>query len=292
MSALRIPVLGIILLFTVQISAKEMIYEKLDQLFYDQVKKLESGNLEERIQAADYLRFVSSKLAVRPLLKALKGNVNVPKAEENSPTLKFTIAQALGVMESDIAGPGMIEEFKKIAATIQESDNPTYSSPEGYNLVIAGGELIRNIGLLPYTKENQEAIVNALNHQNYYIRASAADGLKNLNRKENLSQLNSAIDKEKNPFAKVAILNAIVFINRIANQKFYDLCAFLKDESPLVRYRTSMAVGEVDLKAGEYSLREALLVEHDQLVREQIKKDLASVTGFKMPASSPIIFKE
>ncbi|MGJ4786966.1 HEAT repeat domain-containing protein [Leptospira koniambonensis] len=292
MSTLRILVLGIILSLTTQISAKEQIYEKLDQLFYDQVKKLESGNLEERIQAADYLKFVSSKLAVRPLLKALKGNPNVPKSEENSPTLKFTIAQALGAMESDIAGPGMLEEFKKISAIVQEGDYPAFSSPEGYNLVIAAGELIRNVGLLPYTKENQEAIVNALNHPNFYVRASAADGLKNLNRKETLSQLNSAIDKEKNPFSKVAILNAIVFINRIANQKFYDLCAFLKDESPMVRYRASIAVGEVDLKAGEYSLREALLIEHDQMVREQIKKDLASVTGFKMPANLPLFLKD
>ncbi|PJZ78566.1 HEAT repeat domain-containing protein [Leptospira neocaledonica] len=286
MSTVRILVLGIILSLTAQLSAKEQIYEKLDQLFYDQVKKLESGNLEERIQAADYLRFVSSKLAVRPLLKALKGNPNVPKSEENSPTLKFTIAQALGAMESDVAGPGMLEEFKKISAVVQEGDYPSFSSPEGYNTVIAAGEIIRNVGLLPYTKENQEAIVNALNHPNFYVRASAADGLKNLNRKDVLSQLNSAIDKEKNPFAKVAILNAIVFINRIANQKFYDMCAFLKDESPLVRYRASIAVGEVDLKAGEYSLREALLIEHDKMVREQIKKDLASVTGFKMPANT------
>lgn len=292
MSTVRILILGIIFSLTTQISAKEQIYEKLDQLFYDQVDKLQSGNLEERIQAADYLKFVSSKLAVRPLLKALKGNPNVPKSEENSPTLKFTIAQALGAMESDIAGPGMLEEFKKISATVQEGDYPAFSSPEGYNTVIAAGEIIRSVGLLPYTKENQEAIVNALNHPNFYVRASAADGLKNLNRKEALSQLNSAIDKEKNPFAKVAILNAIVYINRIANQKFYDMCAFLKDESPLVRYRASIAVGEVDLKAGEYSLREALLIEHDKMVREQIKKDLASVTGFKMPANLPLFLKD
>lgn len=292
MSTVRILVLGIILSLTTQLSAKEQIYEKLDQLFYDQVDKLQSGNLEERIQAADYLKFVSSKLAVRPLLKALKGNPNVPKSEENSPTLKFTIAQALGAMESDVAGPGMLEEFKKVSATVQENDYPTFSSPEGYNMVIAAGEIIRSVGLLPYTKENQEAIVNALNHPNFYVRASAADGLKNLNRKDVLSQLNSAIDKEKNPFAKVAILNAIVYINRIANQKFYDMCAFLKDESPLVRYRASIAVGEVDLKAGEYSLREALLIEHDKMVREQIKKDLASVTGFKMPANLPLFLKD
>ncbi len=291
MSVQRILSLGIILLFAVNVSAKEMIYDKLDQLFFDQVKKLESGTLEERIQAADYLKFVTSKLAIRPLLKALRGNPNVPKSEENSPTLKFVVAQALGAMESDIAGPGMLEEFKRSSALVQENDVPIFSAPDGYNLVISTGEVIRSIGLLPYSKESQEVITAALGHPNYYIRASAADGLKNLNRKDSLSPLNAAIDKEKNPFAKVAILNAIVFINRIANQKFYDLCAFLKDNSPMVRYRTSMAVGEVDLKAGEYSLREALLIEHDPQVREQIKKDLASVTGFKMPANS-LLFRD
>lgn len=291
MSILRIFSLGIILIFAGNLSAKEMIHEKLDQLFFDQIKKLESGTLEERIQAADYLKFVTSKLAVRPLLKALKGNPIVPKSEENSPTLKFVVAQALGAMESDIAGPVMVEEFKRASAAVQEADVPSFSAPEGYNSVISTGELIRNVGLLPYSKENQDAIISGLNHPNFYVRASAADGLKNLNRKDSLSQLNAAIEKEKNPFAKVAILNAIVFLNRIANQKFHDLCAFLKDESPMVRYRASMAVGEVDLKAGEFSLREALLIEHDPIVREQIKKDLANVTGFKMPQNS-LLFRD
>ncbi|TGK07590.1 HEAT repeat domain-containing protein [Leptospira semungkisensis] len=292
MSILRILSLGIISVFAFNLSAKEMIHEKLDQLFYDQVRKLDSGSLEEKIQAADYLKFVTSKLAVRPLLKALKGNPNVPKSDENSPSLKFVIAQALGAMESEISGPPMVDEIKRASALVQENDQPTFSAPDGYNLVISTGELLRNVGLLPYTKENQDAIIAGLSHSNFYIRASAADGLKNLNRKDTLSQLNSAIDKEKNPYAKVAILNAIVYINRIANQKFHDLCSFLKDESPMVRYRASMAVGEVDLKAGEYSLREALLIEHDQIVREQIKKDLANVTGFKMPANTPFYFRE
>ncbi|EPG73903.1 hypothetical protein LEP1GSC058_2870 [Leptospira fainei serovar Hurstbridge str. BUT 6] len=278
--------LGIFLLVSSAVSAKEPIHDKLDKLFFEQVHNLESGTLEEKIQAADYLKFVKSKLAVRPLLNALKGNPKVPKSEENSPTLKFAVAQALGAMESDIAAPGLMDEFKRISPLVQEMDIPSFSSPEGYNLTISVGEVLRSIGLLPYLKESEDTIVSGLSHPNFYVRASAADGLKNLNRKETLTQLNAALDKEKNSFAKVAILNAIVSINRIANQRFYDLCSFLKDESPMVRYRASMAVGEVDLKAGEFSLREALLVEHEPIVREQIKKDLANVIGFKMPATS------
>lgn len=288
MSAFRFSSLFfcVILLISNSVSAKEPIHEKLDRLFFEQVRNLESGTLEEKIQAAEYLKFVKSKLAVRPLLGALKGNPKVPKSEENSPSLKFAIAQALGAMELDMAAPGLVEEFKRMSPLVQESDLPNFSAAEGYNLTISVGEVVRNLGLLPYSKENEDTIITGLSHPNFYIRAAAADGLKNQKRKESLAQLNSALEKEKNSFVKVAILNAIVSNNRIANQKFYDLCAFLKDESPMVRYRTSVAVGEVDLKAGEFSLREALLIEHEPIVREQIKKDLANVIGFKMPATS------
>ncbi|ENO73835.1 hypothetical protein LEP1GSC012_1763 [Leptospira interrogans serovar Valbuzzi str. Valbuzzi] len=52
-----------------------------------------------------------------------------------------------------------------------------------------------------------------------------------------------------------------------------------------------MALGEVDLKAAEFYLRQALLVEDKQNVRDQIRKDLASVLGFKLPTIS-VIFAE
>ncbi|PJZ69761.1 hypothetical protein CH373_11010 [Leptospira perolatii] len=287
MSALtRLFAILLLLLISTGIIAKEPIQEKQDQLFFEQVRRLETGTLEERIQAADYLKFVRSKLAVHPLLKALKGNPRVPKSDENFPTLKFVIAQALGAMEQEFTAQPMLEEYRRLETQILENEVPTFSSPDGYNMVIAVGELLRSVGSLPYDKTSADTISNALGHPNFYIRASAADGLKNQNKKDSLPALNAALDKEKNSFAKVSMLNAIVSINRIADKRFYELCDFLKDESSMVRYRASMALGEIDLKAGEMSLRQALLVEHIPMVREQIRKDLALVTGFKLPATT------
>ncbi|MBE8415418.1 HEAT repeat domain-containing protein, partial [Leptospira borgpetersenii] len=165
------------------------------------------------------------------------------------------------------------------------------TSKEDYTMVMAAGEILRTIGSYPYAKESEDVLVNALSHPNYYIRASAADGLKYMNRKETVNFLVSTLEKEKNDFTKAAILNSIVHIMRVADKSFYALCDMLKSESPSVRYRASMALGEVDLKAAEFYLRQALLVEDKQNVRDQIRKDLATVLGFKLPTIS-VIFAE
>ncbi|ASV12121.1 MULTISPECIES: HEAT repeat domain-containing protein [Leptospira] len=265
--------------------------EYADRVYFEQVRKLESGSYEEKLDAADYLKFVSNKLAVRPLLNALRGNPKIPKSLENHPYLKFTVAQALSVIDLEVAIKPTIEEYKKLEPTIQEKDEPYFTSKEDYTMVMAAGEILRTIGSYPYAKESEDVLVNALGHSNYYIRASAADGLKHMNRKETVNFLVSTLEKEKNDFTKAAILNSIVHILRVADKNFYALCDMLKSENPSVRYRTSMALGEVDLKAAEFYLRQALLVEDKQNVRDQIRKDLATVLGFKLPTIS-VIFAE
>ncbi|WP_061220813.1 HEAT repeat domain-containing protein [Leptospira borgpetersenii] len=265
--------------------------EYADRIYFEQVRKLESGSYEEKLDAADYLKFVSNKLAVHPLLNALRGNPKVPKSLENHPYLKFTIAQALSVIDLEVAIKPTIEEYKRLEPTIQEKDEPYFTSKEDYTMVMAAGEILRTIGSYPYAKESEDVLVNALSHPNYYIRASAADGLKYMNRKETVNFLVSTLEKEKNDFTKAAILNSIVHIMRVADKSFYALCDMLKSESPSVRYRASMALGEVDLKAAEFYLRQALLVEDKQNVRDQIRKDLATVLGFKLPTIS-VIFAE
>ncbi|MGJ4752585.1 HEAT repeat domain-containing protein [Leptospira kmetyi] len=260
--------------------------EYADRAYFEQIRKLESGSYEEKVDAADYLKFVSNKLAVRPLLNALRGNPKTPKSLENHPYLKFTVAQALSMMDQEIAIKPTIEEYKKIEPTIQEKDEPYFTSKDDYTMVIAAGEILRTIGSYPYAKESEDVLVNALSHPNFYIRASAADGLKYMNRKETVNFLVSTLEKEKNDFTKAAILNSIVHIMRVADKSFYNLCDMLKSENPSVRYRVSMALGEVDLKAAEFYLRQALLVEDKQNVRDQIRKDLATVLGFKLPTIS------
>ncbi|XDD49835.1 HEAT repeat domain-containing protein [Leptospira sp. WS92.C1] len=264
--------------------------EYADRVYFEQIQKLETGSYEERVDAADYLKFVSNKLAVRPLLNALRGN-KIPKSMENHPYLKFTIAQALAVMDQDVAIKPTIEEYKKLESTILETDSPYFTSRDDYNMVIAVGEILRTIGSYPYAKESEDVLVSALSHPNYYIRASAADGLKNMNRKETVNFLALTLEKEKNDFTKAAILNSIVHILKVADKSFYNLCDMLKSENASVRYRVSMALGEVDLKAAEFYLRQALLVEDKRYVRDQIRKDLAIVLGFKLPTIS-VIFAE
>ncbi|RHX88238.1 HEAT repeat domain-containing protein [Leptospira stimsonii] len=273
---------------TASLFSSDKAMEYADKAYFEQIRKLESGSYEEKVDAADYLKFVSNKLAVRPLLNALKGNPKVPKSLENHPYLKYTIAQALSVMDQESAIKPTIEEYKKIEPTITEKDEPYFTNKDDYTMVIAAGEILRTIGSYPYAKESEDVLVNALGHPNYYIRASAADGLKYMNRKETVNFLVSTLEKEKNDFTRAAILNSIVRILKVADKNFYVLCDMLKSESPMVRYRVSMALGEVDLKAAEFYLREALLVEDKQTVRDQIRKDLGTVLGFKLPSISVI----
>ncbi|WP_061248925.1 HEAT repeat domain-containing protein [Leptospira alstonii] len=281
-----------IILFSFGVSplfSSDKAVEYADRAYFEQIRKLESGSYEEKLDAADYLKFVSNKLAVRPLLNALRGNPKVPKSLENHPYLKFTVAQALSVIDLEVAIKPTIEEYKKLESTIQEKDEPFFTSKEDYTMVIAVGEILRTIGCYPYAKESEDVLISALSHPNYYIRASAADGLKYMNRKETVNFLVSTLEKEKNDFTKAALLNSIVNIMRVADKSFYTLCDMLKSDSASVRYRVSMALGEVDLKAAEYYLRQALLVEDKQHVRDQIRKDLASVLGFKLPTISVIL---
>ncbi|AOP35353.1 hypothetical protein A0128_16800 [Leptospira tipperaryensis] len=271
---------------TASLFSSDKAVEYADRAYFEQIRKLESGSYEEKVDAADYLKFVSNKLAVRPLLNALKGNPKVPKSLENHPYLKYTVAQALSVMDQEVAVKPTIEEYKKLEPTITEKDEPYFTTKEDYTMVIAAGEILRTIGSYPYAKESEDVLINALSHPNYYIRASAADGLKYMSRRETVNFLVSTLEKEKNDFTRAALLNSIVNILKVADKNFYTLCDMLKSESPSVRYRVSMALGEVDLKAAEFYLRQALLVEDKQSVRDQIRKDLGSVLGFKLPSIS------
>ncbi|TGL77056.1 HEAT repeat domain-containing protein [Leptospira yasudae] len=278
-------------IFTLPLFSSDKAVEYADRAYFEQIRKLETGSYEEKVDAADYLKFVNNRLAVRPLLNALRGNPKSPKSLENHPYLKFTVAQALAVMDQEVAIKPTIEEYKKLEPTILEKDEPYFTSKDDYTMVIAVGEILRTIGSYPYAKESEDVLVNALSHPNYYIRASAADGLKYMNRKETVNFLVSTLEKEKNDFTKAALLNSIVNIMKVADKSFYSLCDMLKSENPSVRYRVSMALGEVDLKAAEFYLRQALLIEDKQNVRDQIRKDLSTVLGFKLPTIS-VIFAE
>ena len=262
-------------------------YDRNNDLFQKNVAILWYGSIEERVKAIDTLRFIRSKRAIRPLIAALKGNPLIPNSDENSPLLKFQAAKAIAFMGQDLAIKPVIEVFKLNEKSISEDDTPSFSEGNEYKLVMALGEMLRTLGELELTKESLELLKTTLNHKNYYLRASAADGIKLSKNKEAMDTMKSLITNEKNEYTRSALLHAIISLEKNADQYFKLFLDLLKSEDPQVRRRTSIGLGELDIKMAEIVLKKALLIEDDAIVRQQIKKDLSILTGFKIPEIVP-----
>lgn len=274
-----------ILFALVSINADEQYYinNKSDKVYYEYVQMLLFGDLDERVYAADNLRFIRSKRAVRPLMEVMKGKPEYPNAPENSPYLKFTVAQALAALRQEIAIKPIIDEYNIIEKIIDPNSLLNFANPTDYKMEMAAGEMLRSIAVLGYTPESETVINNALNHKHYYVRSSAADAMSILKRKESIAKLTAALATEKNDYTRTSILTAIVSIEKSIDDNFRQLTAMLKNEDPNVRYRASQGLGTVDLKAAELELRKALLIEEVAKVRDQLKKDLAIITSFDVP---------
>ncbi|MBE7412838.1 MAG: HEAT repeat domain-containing protein [Leptospiraceae bacterium] len=278
-----------ILLFLLQTSAiysdstglspKELYFQK-------QINDLQFGYLEERLEAVTNLRIFKNILAVRSLISVLKGD-NVPNSVVNTPILKYYISKTLAGMGQDIAIKPIMDEYKKYESTINENDKPFLDEKTEYSLLMALGEMLRSLGELPYTVDSYNLIKSALTHKNYYIRASAADSIKRANRKEGIEILISALQNEKSEYPKVAILNAILALEKNSGKYFLQLMSLLKSSDPNVRYRASVGIGELDIKAAEPFLKDAILVEDVANVRLQMKKDLEIVRSFRLPDTLP-----
>lgn len=287
---LRILFLLAIIPFTFIFAEDFTINPKSDPEFFEQIQKLQFGSIEERVVAADRLRFIRSKKAIRPLCNVLRGNPDRPLTGENSPYLKFTIAQTLAAIGHPAATTCIIEEFKNLEKQVKKEDEPEYTDPMLYKTVNAAGELLRALGRLPYNKTIQDTLTNALKHTNYYIRASAGDGLKFADQKENIASLVSALQDETRSYARTSILNAIVSLQHLANQYFFELTEQLADKDPVVRFRAAEALGEVNMREGELYLQKALAIEENATVRDEMQEDLQIVKAFKSPPPA-MIFK-
>ena len=261
------------------------INNKSDQDYYEFINLLAFGNKEERVYAAENLRYITSKKAVRPLIQAMKGNPDFPNAPENAPIIKFTIAQTLANMGQELAVKPLIEEYKKLEVKLDENAKLNFSSSLEYTDVMAAGEMLRAIGRLGNSEEIENTLNSALSHKNYYIRSSAADGMREMNKKSSIEKLKASLSQEKNDYAKTAILTAIVSINLSIDENFKALTEMLKNEDSSVRYRTSQGLGEIDLKVAEIYLKQALLIEEEPTVREQLKRDLKSIQSIEVNAS-------
>ncbi|MCC6275986.1 MAG: HEAT repeat domain-containing protein [Leptospiraceae bacterium] len=254
--------------------------------FQEQINDLLFGYLEERLEAVANLRIFKNVLAVRSLITVLRGD-NFPNSVVNTPILKYAISQTLASMGQDIAIKPIMEEYKEYESTITENDKPFLDEKTEYSLLMALGEMLRSLGALPYSAESYDLIKTALTHKNYYIRASAADSLKRVNRREGIEILVGALPNEKSEYAKAAILNALLALEKSSGNYFSQLMALLKSSDSNVRYRTSVGIGELDIKAAEPYLKDAILIEDDANVRVQMKKDLVTVRSFRIPDIMP-----
>lgn len=226
--------------------------------------------------------------------------------EHNAPLLKFFVARAIAEIGDPSGIDPLVEVYNRYAKTIKDpyrftdpvkaaEFQPTFREPADYKMVLAVGEMLRSIGsllhTLPTKKEMfdtaEKVLKNAMTHDNYYIRSSAADGLRNFDRTETIPWLEAALEKEKNDYAKVAYLSAIVSISIAETDHYLDLISYLKNVDPMVRYRASRGVGASKIQSAETFLEQALMIEENWLVRDRMRKDIESVKSFKYPQFTP-----
>lgn len=313
---LNVIVLFCMLVFSGSLFAVETIPYKdvSDQFYKEQSQKMQYGSLEEKVIAIEKLKQVKSKRALRPLILVLRGwqtstaptkgaskladddntPVNVDISDNNHPLIKFAAAQAIAAINHENGVKPLGEVYKALAPKIKAKDKPIYARAEDMPLVVATGEILRALGhLLEDTDEPSadekasdtaklckgafDVLGEALKHENYYIRSAAAEGLKNSRKKSAIPLIDAALKDEKDKYARVSLIAAIVTISRVESAKFKELLKALKDEDYRVRMRASIGIGEAGLASAEVALRQAIMVEDSVTVREQMKQDLSTI---------------
>lgn len=262
--------------------------------------KLLYGEPYEVATAAEELAFIRNPNAVRVLQEALVGSPNFPDSPRHTPIVKFHTARALGFIGRKEAAKALILEYNKYQDKIEENkkpsprpfgyiamgnsiDSPYFYHQNDYTIVLAVGEMLRALGRLEYTPEAETTLKDALKHKNFYIRASAADGLRLLEKVENLGVLKEAVGGETDDYAKASMLGAICTLERGATESFQQLTEMLKSDQPMARMKASFYLGEIELRLAEVPLQKAMEVEDDPIVYEQMRKDFKKVMSFKYP---------
>jgi HEAT repeat protein len=301
MKKLQILALTLLAVFSLQ-SAEEGYYvpepnlRKLNHL----TSQLLYGEPEEAANAAEELMFLNSRRAVRALVQGLTGPNNFPGSPRNTALVKFHAARSLGFLGSPYAAKFIIDEYQKIQADIGEfkqSDvrplahfatgdsmtSPYFFLKNDYTFVLAAGEMLRALGRLEYVPEAETTLKDALKHKNSYIRASAADGLRLMDRVENLGPLKEVVDSETDDYAKASLLGAICTMERGATESFYKLTEMLKSDKSMARMKASYYLGQIELRLAEVPMQRALEIEDDPIVYGQMKADFKKIMSFKYP---------
>ncbi len=308
----------IILLFTLiffcnSIFALEtVVYKEGDDAFFKkQIELLSYGTVEQKISAIYNLRAVRAKRALRPFVLALKGIssltskqtknhtqeinpdggyafVNFEIKQNNKPIIKYLAAQGLAEIRYDVAIQPLIDTYKELNTFAEKNKNQRvfYEYFEEMPEIVAQGEVLRAIGTLLSDHESKEAseIINqALNHEHYYIRASAAEALANTDSDTAIPTLDASVGKEKNDYAKACMHASIVDIRKTNTKHFFELIKMLKNESSVVRLKVSSLLGMLAIENSETYLRQAMMIEENLGVKTQMKKDIVLITTYEVP---------
>ncbi|TGN20635.1 HEAT repeat domain-containing protein [Leptospira idonii] len=276
------------------------VSEEQSAFFREQRRRLDSADTNEIRDAIDRLTYVSNSSGVRDIISALKGNPTFPSYSGNSPVIKFYAAKALGKKKEKIAIEPLLSEFKKNAEPLVEREikprslkdgvngNESLSSPyffleDDISMVLACGEMLRALGNIPLNENSEKEIKQSLSHKNFYIRASAADAIYQSGKKGLISGLSESYGKEKDPYAKISILSALVGLEREPNQNFKSVLESLQDSDPEIRKKASEALVRLDLRIASPYLEKAISLENHPGVLAQMKEDYKQLESFRVP---------
>lgn len=292
-----------LLFFGASIWSNSLPMKEESDKFYDEYHSKLMGTKAEILMAIDQLKAVKSLRALRPLTYALKGEVFKPESAPfkylsmqkvdqnnasiymayNAPIIKFFAARAIAEINHEEGVKPLTEEYAVREKDVKEDDRIEFTDPEDYPLVLSVAEILRCLGELPYKPESLDTFKKALEHKNPFIRAAAADGLRNTGRASVIEVLEPMAEKEKNDYARAAILGAIVGVLKTENKHFVNLVELLKHKDPYVREKVSQTIAESNIRAAESSLRQAIMIEDNIMVRNRMKRDLTSLISFKYP---------
>lgn len=281
-----------------------------DKFFVEQTRNISNGNLQEKIAAIEILKRAKTKRALRPMILALKGvttnaeptkkqtqeiskndnytPINFDISDNNRPVIKYLAAQTLADIGHELGIKPLAETYKVLAEQVAKDKDQRvyYSEMEKMPPVVAAGEVLRSLGYLLDPHEDKDALAvieGALAHEHYYIRASAAEALKNSTKESTIPAILAAADKEKDDYAKTVMLGSIVGIKKTHTKQFFALLDMLKNPSPTVRIKTSSMLGELGIANSETHLRQAMMIEENLHVRDQLRKDIGIITGYQIP---------
>lgn len=289
-----------------------VVHKDGDDKFFDkQIRLLSYGSVEEKISAIYNLRAVRSKRALRPFVLALRGvssltskqtksqtqeinpdgeyaYINFEIKQNNKPVVKYLAAQGLAEIRHDFSIPHLIETYKELNAFSEKNKNQRifYEHFEEMPEIIAQGEVLKSLGTLladHESKEAQELINQALNHEHYFVRSAAAEALSNTDSDTAIPTLDGAVAKEKNDYAKASMHAAIVDIRKTNTKHFFALVEMLKNPSSIVRLKVSALLGILAIENSETYIRQAMMIEENVAVKNQMKKDIVLITTYEVP---------